>query len=67
MGLDPRSPGSLPGPKAHAKLLSHPEISQEDILEEQSKIEIGNMGPCILARFDDIHFSRKKYKEKSIS
>ena len=24
MGLDPRSPGSRPGPKAGAKLLSHP-------------------------------------------
>ena len=24
VGLDPRTPGSLPGPKADAKLLSHP-------------------------------------------
>ena len=27
MGLDPMSPGSHPGPKAGAKLLSHPGIS----------------------------------------
>ena len=26
VGLDPRSPGSHPGPKAGAKLLSHPGI-----------------------------------------
>ena len=26
MGLNPRSPGSCPGPKAGAKLLSHPGI-----------------------------------------
>ena len=26
VGLDPRTPGSCPGPKAGAKLLSHPEI-----------------------------------------
>lgn len=37
-----------------------------DILEEQSKIEVGNMGPCILARFDDIHSSKKKYKKKKL-
>ena len=27
MGLDPRTPGSLPGPKAGAKPLSYPGIS----------------------------------------
>ena len=26
MGLDPRMPGSCPGPKAHAQPLSHPNV-----------------------------------------
>ena len=26
MGLDPRTPGSCPGPKAGTKTLSHPEV-----------------------------------------
>ena len=34
MGLDPRPPGSRPGPKAGAKLLSHPEIPEEIFLWE---------------------------------
>ena len=45
VGLDPRTPGSLPGLKAGAKLLSHPEIpyfaifsaNKTLIIEEQSK------------------------------
>ena len=29
VGLDPRTPGSLPEPKADAQLLSHPGISRD--------------------------------------
>ena len=35
VGLDPRTPGSHPGPKAGAKLLSHPGIPILTILEMQ--------------------------------
>ena len=31
VGLDPRTPGSHPGPKAHAQLLSHPGIPVKEI------------------------------------
>ena len=32
VGLDPRTPGSCPGPKAGAKPLSHPGIAQDKML-----------------------------------
>ena len=31
VGLNPRTPGSLSGPKADAKLLSHPGIPQNNV------------------------------------
>ena len=31
VGLDPGSPGSCPGPKAGAKLLSHPGIPKDSV------------------------------------
>ena len=34
VGLDPRTPGSHPGLKAGAKLLSHPGIPPENILKQ---------------------------------
>ena len=33
MGLDPWTPGSCPGRKAGAKLLSHPGVPQDVVLE----------------------------------
>ena len=33
MGLDPGTPGSHPGPEAGTKLLSHPGIPQENVLD----------------------------------
>ena len=38
VGLDPRTPGLHPGPKAGAQLLSHPGISISSILIKQSMI-----------------------------
>ena len=35
MGLDPRTPGSCPGPKAGAKPLSHPGIPEDGILKQK--------------------------------
>ena len=35
VGLDPRTPGSGPGPKAGTKLLSHPGIPSVLILKSQ--------------------------------
>ena len=36
VGLDPRTLGSRPGPKAEAQLLSHPGVSINKILKENS-------------------------------
>ena len=36
-GLDPMTPGSCPGPKAGAKLLSHPGIPREPTLKNKTK------------------------------
>ena len=37
-GLDPRSPGSRPGPKAGAKPLSHPGIPSPPAREENTAV-----------------------------
>ena len=42
MGLDPETPGSRPGPKAGAKLLSHPGIPSA---AEYFELSVGNKGP----------------------
>ena len=39
-GLDPETPGSCPGPKAGAKLLSYPGVPINKILKKKKKKEI---------------------------
>ena len=38
VGLDPRTPGSRPGPKAGAKQLSHPGIPTGDFSSENKSL-----------------------------
>ena len=38
VGLDPRSPGSHPGLKAGAKLLSHPGVPRHSTLNRESQV-----------------------------
>ena len=46
VGLDPRSPGSHPGLKAGAKLLSHPGTPSHSGLKALSSFQIGGGGGC---------------------
>ena len=45
VGLDPRTPGSRPGPKAGAKPLSHPEIPHRYKYKEKRRKEGKNVSP----------------------
>ena len=40
VGLDPKSPGSRPGPKAGAKPLSHPGCPEFKVLKVQAVLKI---------------------------
>lgn len=43
--------------------LGHYLSHQGNILRKQSKIDVGNISPCILAELANIHPNRKKHKE----
>ena len=44
-GLDPRTPGSCPGPKAGAKSLSHPGIPVRSIFNHTKLLQTTNVLP----------------------
>ena len=49
MGLDPRSPGSRPGPKAGTEPLSHPGIPSDSFNESQIIFLLLEVNPLALA------------------
>ena len=62
VGFDPGSPGSRPGLKAGAKLLSHPGIPQESILHGPAQASLAAFPSCAWEPFL-WHFQQPGYQK----
>ena len=60
MGLDPRTPGSRPGPKAGAKPLSHPGIPKSSYYEAGNKDTVY----CFIYFFKFYLFIHERHRER---
>ena len=65
-GLDPRTPGSLPEPKADTQPLSHPGVPVDQILSSSAKDKVLNERPELLHKIQSLLKPRQESPQLDI-